>query len=53
MEKKDKRQRLIVNFKNNELETKLYNYVCSLELEGHSTYIKKLIFKDMKEKGLI
>lgn len=49
----NKRLRIIVNFKNNELEKKLYDYVKSLELEGHSTYLKKLIYEDMKEKGLI
>ena len=27
MEKKDKRLRLIVNFKNNELETKMYKFI--------------------------
>lgn len=47
------RLRLIVNFKNNELEKQLYEYVKNLELEGQSTYIKKLILEDMKKKGLI
>ena len=53
MEKKDKRLRLIVNFKNNELERKMYKYITSLEIEGHSAYIKKLILNDMKQKKLI
>jgi hypothetical protein len=47
------RLRLIVNFKNNDLEKQLYEYVKNLELEGQSTYIKKLILEDMRNKGLI
>lgn len=49
----DNRLRLIVNFKNNELERHMYNYINSLEIEGKSTYIKKLILEDMRNKGLI
>lgn len=50
---KDERLRIIVNFKNNELEKKLYEYVKGIELEGYSAYIKKLIYEDMKKQGLI
>jgi hypothetical protein len=49
----DNRLRLIINFKNNELEKQLYDYVKNMELEGHSIFIKKLIYEDMKKKGLI
>ena len=36
MEKKDKRLRLIVNFKNNELERKMYKYITSLEITSEN-----------------
>lgn len=50
----DTRLRLIINFKNNELEKRLYEYVKNVdEIEGYSSYIKKLVYKDMKEKGLL
>ena len=35
------------------IERKMYKYITSLEIEGHSAYIKKLILKDMKDKKLI
>ncbi len=50
---KDERKRIIVNFKNDELELKLYEYVESKKLQGKSGYIKELILRDMREKGLI
>lgn len=49
----DNRLRLIVNFKNNELEKHMYDYIKDLEIEGKSAYVKKLILEDMKNKGLI
>lgn len=49
----DNRLRIIVNFKNNILEKQLYDYINEQKIEGKSSYIKKLIYKDMKEKGLI
>lgn len=45
--------RLIVNFKNDELEKQMYDYIKNLKFEGHSAYIKKLIYEDMKKKGLL
>lgn len=49
----DNRLRIIVNFKNNILEKQLYDYINEQKIEGKSSYVKKLIYKDMKEKGLI
>lgn len=53
MESKDNRLRLIINFKNDETEIEMYKYIKGLKFEGHSSYIKKLIYEDMKSKGLI
>lgn len=48
MGKQNDRLRIIVNFKNNELEKEMYDYVKNRDrFEGISSYVKKLIYEDM------
>ena len=53
MTKKNQSLKLPVSFKENIRELALYNYVLEQkDTLGISTYIKLLVEKDMKEKGL-
>jgi len=53
MTKRKQSLKLPVSFKENIRDLELYNYVLEQkETLGISTYIKLLIEKDMKEKGL-
>ena len=53
MTKRKQSLKLPVSFKKNIRDLELYNYVLEQkETLGISTYIKLLIEKDMKEKGL-
>lgn len=49
-----KQKKLNVTFRENDYEENLYNYALEqgkIEVGGMSGYIKRLIEKDMKEKG--
>ena len=49
-----KQKKLNVTFRENDYEENLYNYALEqgkIEVGGMSGYIKRLIDKDMKEKG--
>ena len=53
MTKKKQSLKLPVSFKENIIDLALYNYVLEQkDTLGISTYIKLLVEKDMKEKGL-